>query len=121
MFVLPFREKKPQCCSFVAPETVRTGPLVNQKDLSFHGLPLNSKSLLSVWIMKMKRESSRKFQCQSSYQNLQCTSHDFINPYSSENFFKADGVPFFSWNKDKQERVQPVKMRSAFIRKAESK
>ena len=51
-------------------------------------------------------------QHQSPYQDLQrnFTSNDFINPYSSKKRLKADAVPtIFSWNKDKQEIVQPVK------------
>ena len=38
------------------------------------------------------------------------TSDDFINPYSSKKRLKVDAVPsIFSWNKDKQENIQPVK------------
>lgn len=90
----------------------------NQKDLPFHGLPLNSKSLLSVWITKMKRDP-RYFNVNRHTKicSEHFTSDDFINPYSSKKRLKADAVPsIFSWNKDKQEKVQPVK-RSAFIEK----
>ena len=83
----------------------------NRKDLSFHGLPLNSKSLLSVWITKMKGDP-RYFNINRHTKicSEHFTSDDFINPYSSKKPLKANAVPLiFSWNKDKQENVQPVK------------
>lgn len=40
--------------TFVAPDYQNSS--ASRKDMSFHGLPLNSKSLLSIWIMKMKRD-----------------------------------------------------------------
>ena len=83
----------------------------NRKDLSFHGLPLNSKSLLSVWITKMKRDP-RYFNVNRHTKicSEHFTSDDFINPYSSKKRLKADAVrSIFSWNIDKPENVQPVK------------
>ena len=82
----------------------------SRKDLSFHGLPLNSKSLLSVWITKMKRDP-RYFNVNRHTKicSEHFTSDDFINPCSSKKRLKADAVPsIFSWNKDKQEKVQPL-------------
>ena len=83
----------------------------NRKDISFHGLRLNSKSLLSVWITKMKRDP-RYFNVNRHTKicSEHFTSDDFIDPYSSKKRLKADAVPsIFSWNIDKQENVQPVK------------
>ena len=88
-----------------------TSGSANQKDLSFHRLPLNSKSLLSVRITKMKRDP-RYFNVtrHTKICSEHCTSDDFINPYSSKERLKADAVPsIFSWSKDKQGTVQPVK------------
>ena len=86
----------------------------SRKNLSFHGLPLNSKSLLSVWITKMKRKEIHDIYFNVNRHTKICSEHftsdDFINLYSSKKRLKAYAVPsIFSWNKDKQEKVQPLK------------
>ena len=85
-----------------------TNSSANRNNLSFHGLPLYSKSLLSVWITKMKRDP-RYFSvnCHTKICSEHFTSDDFINPYSTKSRLKVNAVPLiFAWNKEKAQPVE---------------
>ena len=85
-----------------------TNSSANRNNLSFHGLPLYSKCLLSVSITKMKRDP-RYFSvnCHTKICSEHFTSDDFINPYSTKRRLKMDAVPLiFAWNKEKAQPVE---------------
>ena len=79
-----------------------------RKDLSFHGLPLEDKPLLSLWISKMHRNPN--------YFNVNehtkiCSAHfvseDFINPEARKRRLKRNVVPsIFAWTKNLPERSE---------------
>ena len=82
----------------------------NRKDLSVVSfpLPLNSRCLLSVWIVKMKRDHD----ISTSFPNTLANSlHQVI--LLIHTIVKIDWrptqLPFCSRNKDKHEKVQPLK------------
>ena len=82
---------------------------VEREDLSFHGLPSNSKSLLPC-LNHGNEKRSRSFKGNRHIKI--CSEHftldDFINRHSKRS--KANAVPsMFLWNKEKQKKVQPVK------------
>ena len=84
---------------------------VEREDLSFHGLPSNSKSLLPC-LNHGNEKRSRSFKGNRHIKI--CSEHftldDFINRHSSKKRSKANAVPsMFLWNKEKQKKVQPVK------------
>ena len=73
------------------------------KNISWHGLPINSPTLLSVWITKIKRDP-RYFNV-NKHTKI-CSEHfvdeDFVNPYSTKRRLKSTAVPsVFAWSKEK--------------------
>ena len=75
----------------------------DRKDISWHNLPLDSPTMLSVWITKMRRDP-RYFKV--NRHTKICGEHfvteDFVNPYSVKKRLKDGVVPsIFAWNKDK--------------------
>ena len=74
----------------------------DRKDLSCYNLPLDSPTMLSVWITKMRRDP-RYFKV--NRHTKICGEHfvteDYVNPYSDLKL-KTGVVPsIFAWNKNK--------------------
>ena len=76
----------------------------DRKDISWHNLPLDSPTMLSVWIYTKMRRDPRYFKVNRNTKI--CGEHfvteDFVNPYSVKKRLKSGVVPsIFAWNKDK--------------------
>ena len=90
----------------------------NQKGLSWHKLPLDRPTLLSVWITKMRRDP--RYLNVNEHTEI-CGEHfvieDYLNPYSVKKRLKDGAVPsIFAWNKDKNQS----KKRRSVIEELES-
>ncbi|XP_068696486.1 uncharacterized protein [Montipora foliosa] len=77
----------------------------NQKGLSWHKLPVNRPTLLSVWITKMRRDP--RYLNVNEHTKI-CGEHfvigDYVNPYSVKKRLKDVAVPsIFAWNKGKNQ------------------
>jgi len=79
-----------------------------QKDLSFHGLPLNNKPLLNLWISKMHRNPH--YFSVNKHVKI-CSAHftpdDFIDPYATKRRLKPGVVPsIFAWTNEEPEPTE---------------